>query len=63
MRHACRAQPSRRPALEGGHMSTHWLHVTLSWGTVLSVFAILAISALGRHRAAKRQLAQLERQK
>jgi heme exporter protein CcmD len=44
-------------------MSTHWLHVTLSWGAVLGVFAILAISAWSRHRAAKRQLAQLERQK
>ncbi len=44
-------------------MSTHWLHVALSWAAVLSVFAILAISASGRHRAAKRQLAQLDRQK
>ncbi|UPY39285.1 hypothetical protein LHU95_03180 [Sediminicoccus sp. KRV36] len=33
----------------------------LSWGAVLCVFAILAISAMGRHRAARRQLAQLER--
>jgi heme exporter protein CcmD len=54
---------SRRPPLEGIKMTTHWLHVLLSWGAVLSVFAILAISALSRHRAAKRQLAQLERQK
>jgi heme exporter protein CcmD len=44
-------------------MTTHWLHVTLSWAAVLGVFAILAISAWSRHRAAKRQLAQLERQK
>ncbi len=42
-------------------LSTHWIHVLLSWGAVLGVFAILAISAMGRHRAAKRQLAQLER--
>jgi heme exporter protein CcmD len=42
-------------------VSTHWLHVTLSWAAVLGVFAILAISAMGRHRAAKRQLARLER--
>ena len=44
-------------------MTTHWLHVILSWGSVLGVFVILAISAWGRHRAAKRQLAQLERPK
>lgn len=42
-------------------MTTHWLHVTLSWAAVLGVFALLAISALGRHRAARRQLGQLER--
>ncbi|MBS7792903.1 heme exporter protein CcmD [Roseococcus sp. SDR] len=44
-------------------LSTHWIHVLASWGAVLSVFAALALSALSRHRAAKRQLAQLERQK
>ncbi|WPB85247.1 heme exporter protein CcmD [Sediminicoccus rosea] len=44
-------------------LSTHWLHVIASWAAVLGVFAALALSALGRHRAAKRQLAQLERQK
>ncbi|WP_431304239.1 heme exporter protein CcmD [Sediminicoccus sp. BL-A-41-H5] len=44
-------------------MSTHWLHVLASWAAVLAVFAALAISALSRHRAARRQLAQLERPK
>jgi len=44
-------------------VSVHWLHVTLSWGAVLGVFGILAISAMGRNRAAKRQLAELERSK
>ena len=42
-------------------MTNHWLHVVLSWGVVLGVFAALALSAMSRHRTAKRQLAQLER--
>ena len=42
-------------------MTLHWWHVLLSWGAVLAVFAALAISAMARHRMAKRQLAQLER--
>ena len=44
-------------------LSTHWLHVIASWGAVLAVFAALALSALSRHRNAKRQLALLERPK
>jgi heme exporter protein CcmD len=41
-------------------MSTHWLHVTLSWGLVALAFIALVASAWARHAAAKRRLAQLE---
>jgi heme exporter protein CcmD len=41
-------------------MSTHWLHVTLSWGVVALAFGALVAVALSRHAAAKRRLAQLE---
>ncbi len=40
-------------------MSVHWLHVSLSWGVSLAVFAGLAWAALARHRAAKRALERL----
>ena len=40
-------------------MSTHWLHIALSWGIALSVFAALGWAALARHRAAKRALERL----
>jgi len=42
-------------------MTLHWIYVLLSWGAVLGVFTALAISVMVRHRAARRQLAQLER--
>jgi heme exporter protein CcmD len=41
-------------------MSTHWLHVTASWGVVALVFGGLAVGAFLRHRAAARRLAQLD---
>lgn len=41
-------------------MTQHWLHVALSWGISLGVFAALAAMALLRHRAAKRALDRLE---
>jgi heme exporter protein CcmD len=41
-------------------MSWHWWHVTLSWGATLGVFAALAVAAVVRSRAAKRDLARLE---
>lgn len=41
-------------------MTTHWLHVTLSWAATLGVFAALAIAATVRVRAARRDLARLE---
>ncbi len=40
-------------------MTTHWLHVALSWGLSLAVFGGLAWAALARHRAAKRALERL----
>ncbi|MFL1464288.1 heme exporter protein CcmD [Roseococcus sp. DSY-14] len=40
-------------------MSTHWLHVALSWGLALATFAALAWAALLRHRAARRALERL----
>jgi len=39
---------------------THWWFISLSWLATLLVFGALAISALLRHRNAKRQLALLE---
>lgn len=41
-------------------MSTHWLHVTLSWAITAGVFGALALGAFLRHRAAARRLGQLE---
>jgi heme exporter protein CcmD len=41
-------------------MSTHWLHVTLSWGITAVVFGGLAIGAFVRHRAAAVRLQQLD---
>ena len=42
-------------------MSTHWWHIAASWGAALALFAVLAISAMARHRAARTALARLER--
>jgi hypothetical protein len=41
-------------------MTTHWLHVTLSWGIVALTFGALALGAFGRHRAAAARLKQLD---
>jgi hypothetical protein len=41
-------------------MTTHWLHVTLSWGITSAVFCALAIGAFLRHRAAATRLRQLD---
>jgi len=41
-------------------MSTHWLHVTLSWALTGGVFAALALGALLRHRAATARLRELD---
>ena len=41
-------------------MSTHWLHVSASYGLVVGGFLALAIATMARHAAAKRRLAQLD---
>ncbi len=41
-------------------MTTHWLHVALSWGVTVLAFAALGLGAALRHRAAARRLAQLD---
>jgi heme exporter protein CcmD len=41
-------------------MSTHWLHVSLSWGLTAVVFGGLALGAFLRHRAAAARLRQLD---
>jgi hypothetical protein len=41
-------------------MTTHWLHVTLSWGLTTVVFGALAIGAFLRQRAAAARLKQLD---
>jgi heme exporter protein CcmD len=41
-------------------MTTHWVHVSLSWGATVLVFAGLALGAFLRHRAAAARLAQLD---
>jgi heme exporter protein CcmD len=41
-------------------MSTHWLHVSLSWGITAAVFSALALGAFLRHRAAQARLKQLD---
>jgi heme exporter protein CcmD len=41
-------------------MTTHWLHVTLSWGVTALVFGGLAMGAFFRHRAAAARLRQLD---
>lgn len=41
-------------------MTTHWLHVALSWGVTVLVFGALALGAFLRHRAAAARLKQLD---
>jgi heme exporter protein CcmD len=41
-------------------VTTHWLHVTLSWGITAVVFGALAIGAFLRQRAASARLRQLD---
>jgi heme exporter protein D len=41
-------------------MTTHWLHVSLSWAGTLAVFAALAISAVLRQRQAMAKLKRLD---
>jgi hypothetical protein len=41
-------------------MTTHWLHVTLSWGLTAGAFCALALGAFLRHRAAATRLRQLD---
>jgi heme exporter protein CcmD len=41
-------------------MSTHWLHVTLSWGLTAVVFGAMAAGAFLRHRAAAARLRKLD---
>ncbi len=41
-------------------MTTHWIHITASWGLTLLTFAGLAIAAVLRHRAAAATLKRLD---
>ena len=41
-------------------MTTHWIHVTASWGLTLATFAGLAITAMLRSRAAAATLKRLD---
>jgi len=41
-------------------MTQHWWFILASWSATIIVFGGLAISALLRHRNARRQLARLE---
>ena len=41
-------------------MTTHWVHVSLSWGITALVFGALAIGAFIRHRAAATRLKHLD---
>jgi hypothetical protein len=41
-------------------VTTHWLHVALSWGITAAAFGGLALGAFLRHRAAAARLAQLD---
>jgi hypothetical protein len=42
-------------------MSWHWWHITLSYGAVLGGFAALSLMIAARIRAARKNLARLER--
>ena len=41
-------------------MSTHWLHITVSYALVVGGFLAMALATMARHAAAKRRLAQLD---
>ncbi len=41
-------------------MTTHWVHITASWGLTAGVFGAMAIAAFLRQRAAARRLKQLD---
>jgi hypothetical protein len=41
-------------------MTTHWLHVTISWALTLGVFGALAGGAFLRQRAAAARLRELD---
>jgi hypothetical protein len=41
-------------------MTTHWVHITVSYALVVGGFLALAIATMARHAAAKRRLAQLD---
>ncbi|WP_372622887.1 heme exporter protein CcmD [Falsiroseomonas sp.] len=41
-------------------MTTHWLHVSLSWAITALVFGGLAFGAFLRHRTAAARLKQLD---
>jgi hypothetical protein len=41
-------------------MSTHWLHVALSWGMTAVVFGAMAMGAFLRHRTAAARLKRLD---
>ena len=41
-------------------MSTHWLHISVSYALVLGGFAVLAVTTALRHAAARRRLADLD---
>ena len=41
-------------------MSTHWLHITISYALVVGGFLALGIATVARHAAAKHRLAQLD---
>jgi hypothetical protein len=41
-------------------MSTHWLHIALSWGITAMVFGGLALGAFLRQRSAAARLRQLD---
>ncbi|MFC0407686.1 hypothetical protein [Roseomonas elaeocarpi] len=43
-------------------MSLHWWHVTWSWAAAAVVLGAVALSALHRQSAARRQLRLLEQQ-
>ncbi|WP_439552916.1 heme exporter protein CcmD [Falsiroseomonas sp.] len=41
-------------------MTTHWIHITASWGLTLATFGGLAIAAMLRSRAAAATLKRLD---
>ncbi|MBU8537144.1 heme exporter protein CcmD [Falsiroseomonas tokyonensis] len=41
-------------------MTSHWIHITISWAGTLLVFASLAIAAVLRQRQAQAKLKRLD---